>query len=76
MARTTCCKFHCESVTHFPSGQESVVLAARYDKSLPEDQRFSEATPMGEMKFSINNPAVKGFFEPGKTYYIEVTPSE
>lgn len=73
MPDTTICKFHCEGVTPLPnSTAKTVRLRALYDQDLDEDRRFNKATPWGAMEFGLDNPAVDGFFEPGKAYYIEI----
>ena len=60
----------------FLGNAQNIRLAAQYDPSIPEDQRFMEATPSGELKFYVSNPAVIGGFEIGKNYYIDLTPCE
>jgi hypothetical protein len=55
---------------------QNIRLAAQYDPSIPEDQRFMEATPSGELKFYVSNPAVIGGFQIGKNYYVDLTPCE
>jgi hypothetical protein len=53
-------------------GQQNVRLAAVYDTSNPEDVHFAEATPSGELKMLVNNPAVIAQFEPGQNYYVDL----
>ena len=38
-----------------------------------ENASWSAATPSGELKMSIDNPAAVGYFELGKDYYIDFT---
>jgi hypothetical protein len=38
-----------------------------YDTSIPEDQRYSTATPSGEVSLLVNKP---NLFEIGKYYYL------
>jgi hypothetical protein len=47
---------------------------AMYDPDVPEDQRYAKATPTGNLTIAIDNPAVT--FEPGKAYYLDITPAE
>ncbi|MDN3356097.1 hypothetical protein [Actinomadura sp. DC4] len=47
---------------------------AQYDMSVPEDQRYAKASPSGELRIQVDNPAVS--FEPGKAYYLDFTPVE
>jgi len=55
---------------------QNVRLAASYDTANPEDVSFSAATPSGELKIYVSNPAVIGTFKPGKNYYLDLIPCE
>lgn len=37
-----------------------------------EDNSFAAATPGGKLELTVDNPAVKGFFKPGRKYYIDI----
>lgn len=37
-----------------------------------EDNSFSRSTPGGKLELTVDNPAVKGFFKPGRKYYIDI----
>jgi hypothetical protein len=54
--------------------QRSYDFQAMYDPDVPEDQRYAKATPTGSMSFAVDNPAVT--FEPGKSYYLDITPAD
>jgi len=41
-----------------------------------ENARFTKATPWGEIKLGIDNPAALEQFAPGKCYYVDFTPVE
>jgi hypothetical protein len=41
-----------------------------------ENARFTTATPWGEIKLGIDNPAALSQFEAGKSYYVDFTPAE
>jgi len=41
-----------------------------------ENARFTKATPWGEIKLGIDNPAALSQFEAGKSYYVDFTPAE
>ncbi|MER5912308.1 hypothetical protein ABT124_17890 [Streptomyces sp. NPDC001982] len=47
-------------------------FTAMYDTTVPEDQRYAQATPSGQLTIAVDNPAV--VFEPGKSYYLDFTP--
>lgn len=49
-------------------------LRAVYDTSTPENARFTKATPYGELKMHVDNPAAR--FEVGKHYYLDFTPAD
>lgn len=68
------CKFTVRSLKDYGNDNKEVEMYTEYDSALPEDQRFSKFTPSGEMKFSLKNPALDGFFQPGKTYLITIEP--
>lgn len=42
---------------------------AVYDQSTPENQRFTKATPWGELKMRVDNPEAR--FEVGTFYYLD-----
>ena len=46
---------------------------ASYDKSIPEDQKFSLA---GHCDMQVDNPAALAFFEAGKVYYMDFVECE
>lgn len=65
-------KFQVTQVTSFTFGGE-VKLEPRYDETIPEDRRFSKATPSGELRMRIDNPAALEQLKPGKFFYIDLT---
>lgn len=40
------------------------------------NRAFWQATPTGSLEMQINNPAVFDVFKPGRTYWLDFTPSE
>ena len=69
------CKFRVESVKRTRS-REQVEFVTEYDGQIPEDQKFSRATPIGEMKIDIENPELRGGYQPGQFVYIDITPAD
>ena len=70
-------KFVCQSVEDF-GGSKTIKLGAVYPSeeeraSLAEDQSFNKATPYGELKMTVDNPAAAIQFEPGTRYYLDFT---
>lgn len=80
MAKKTRAKFVCQEVTfHGDPANENTsrtyTYRAVWDPALSaENEGFSKATPYGELKMSISNPAA--FPEIGKTYYLDFTEAE
>ena len=73
-------KFRCNAETRRKWGPDdqqttrSYDFTAMYDPEAPEDQRYASATPSGSLTIQVDNPAVT--FEPGKSYYLDVTPAD
>jgi hypothetical protein len=65
-------KFRCNSVTDFGYGSKEVKLSAVYsNEKNTEDNQFSTATPSGELRMMVSNPAAQDWFKPGKDYYLD-----
>lgn len=50
------------------------VFEAQYDTAIPEDQRFSKATPTCRFEMTVDNPAAQQQFKLGESYYFDVSP--
>lgn len=61
-----------EEPTTYLTWPRTFRFMAVYDTGIPEDQRYAQATPSGELRMLVDNPAVS--FEPGRDYYIDFTP--
>jgi hypothetical protein len=66
-------KFTVTKISKFTFPQTEIILTPQYDDSIPEDRRFSKATPSGEFRMFIDNPAAEQFFELGQPYYIDIS---
>lgn len=69
-------KFRVASVTFYgdpanPDASRQYTLTAIYDNTTEENRRFTKATPWGELKMNVDNPAAQ--FEVGKVYYLDFT---
>lgn len=42
----------------------------------PENARFTKATPWGEIKMGIDNPAALEQFKVGQSYYVDFHPAQ
>lgn len=63
-------KMRVSSIEDFGTSR-AVKLTCVYDPSgIPEDQRFTKATPWGECKMSIDNPAAYEQFVIGREFYV------
>lgn len=67
-------KFQVTAITSHSWGGTEIVLEPRYDSSIPEDRRFSDATPSGKMTMLINNPAAVDQLKLGQFFYVDFTP--
>ena len=41
-----------------------------------EDGRFTKATPWGELRMLVDNPAASIQFDEGKSYFLDFSPSD
>jgi hypothetical protein len=69
-------KLHLTQLTMHEWGVKTVKFEARYDPSIPEDQRFMKATPSGHAELTIDNPTAIAQLELGKDYYVDFTAVE
>ena len=64
----------------YHSGQlyRQFMFTPQYDPDLPEDQRFSKATPTGEFKMTVDNPPVADFLAKsiGQQFYFDIEMAE
>ena len=74
---TVRCKFKVDTVNLF-QGSEQVSMSAVYGgaNATKENVSFADATPTGELKFTVNNKQVFGQFKPGQSYYLDLIPAE
>lgn len=66
-------KVTCEGIEN-----NAVSFRTVYEPNGPSDEnmRFTKASPWGEIKLGIDNPAALEQFAPGKSYYVDFTPAE
>lgn len=57
-------------------GSKEIFLTPQYDTSIPEDQRYSKATPSGEIRLQIDNPSAAAYLKPGTQFYVDFTSVE
>jgi hypothetical protein len=60
---------------HYNPTQSEVTFGAIYDTTIPEDQRYSEATPSGRIEMTVKE-SVAEQWPLGKQFYVDVTPIE
>lgn len=68
-------KFKCVSAAEDGCENEVVRLEAVTD-DCEENKSWSKYTPGGDLTLWINNPPAKGKLEPGKEYFLDITPAE
>ncbi|MFW6027562.1 MAG: hypothetical protein ACOC91_02020 [bacterium] len=64
-----------EIVEHAGTGAKTLKFQAQYDDSIPEDRRFSQATPSGHVELYVDNPSALERFRLGESYYVDFTPA-
>jgi len=71
-------KFQVVEVAQNVSGGEArkIKLSPIYDQTIPEDRRFAQATPSGELTMYLTNPAAIEQLTLGKFFYLDFTPVE
>ena len=69
-------KFVVSEVTLTRWGMEKVALSAIEDDGIPENKRFHDATPSGELGMTITNTNLYGYFKPGQEFYVDLTPTK
>jgi hypothetical protein len=52
----------------------TIKMMPYYDDSIPEDRRFSQATPSGELSMYVNNPAAIAELRIGRQFYLDFVP--
>lgn len=56
---------------------KTIRLSAIMDNDTPENARFAQATPWGEITMHVSNPeAIAELSTPGKFYYVDFIPVE
>lgn len=76
---TTRCKFHCASVTKRSNrgdAENPVVFEATFNAvygDSEENKQFFKWTPTGQLSLGVYKQDI---FEPGKDYYLDITPCE
>jgi hypothetical protein len=71
---TVRCKMQLTHKTEICWGACELTFHAIYDQTIEEDRRFAKASPSGQFKIMIDNPAALAQFELGKFYYFDAIP--
>lgn len=64
-------KVRLEAVIPTTWGPHQATFTCTYDPSIEEDRRFQKATPSGEMRLLIDNPAALAQLVMGESYYVD-----
>lgn len=69
-------KFKVNAVEYYDHPPQSgrVKMSAIHDTNTPENERFTQFTPSGELSQHINNPSALEVFKPGKVFYVDFIP--
>ncbi|MDE2471019.1 MAG: hypothetical protein KGL35_20320 [Bradyrhizobium sp.] len=69
------CKMRLESVIPVTWGGSQAIFRCEYDqRKCAGDISFTKATPFGEARFQIDNPAALAQLTIGAYYYFDMTP--
>lgn len=66
-------KFRVDSVRIYEYMEEASLSAV--SSFSREDNEFAAATPSGALAITITSPAGKGYFVPGRAYYLDFSPA-
>ena len=65
-----------ESVIPYTYGGHQAIFRCSYDSQKGEDVSFSKATPSGEARYQIDNPAAIAQLVIGKSYYFDIVSAD
>jgi len=70
-------KMQLQEVTsvQWSAGTKILKFQTSYDPTIPEDQRFTKATPSGQITMQVDNPAALEQLKLGEFYYVDFTPA-
>lgn len=68
-------KVRCESLGQNEVSFQTVYETDETKNADPENVRFTEATPWGNIRLGINNKAALDQFKVGDDYYVDFTPA-
>lgn len=66
-------KFTVAHIQGLDRGAKIVTLHPVQDDGIPENQRFHQYTPGGEISLTIDNPPASDQFQLGRSYYVDFT---
>lgn len=69
------CKFKCVSIERTENGCSNLTFRAVTSGS-EENKQFFKWTPSGELKVATVNNEAAAQFEPGKDYYLDISPAD
>jgi hypothetical protein len=64
-------KLQLTEITTRIGDQKTVTFEARFEDTIPEDQRFQRYTPYAKSSMTIDNPAALEQFKLGEHYYLD-----
>ena len=69
-------KFQVNAVEHFEGTGVNIKMFAICDNETPEDAKFIQATPSGQLNMYCTNHTVTEQMTPGKKFYLDFTEVE
>lgn len=73
---TVRCKFKCVSKTPYSDTAAAAVKFLAVTSGSPENEKFFKWTPNGSLDIGTINEEAAAEFEPGKEYYLDITPAD
>jgi hypothetical protein len=55
------------------AARKKLRFECQYDNTIPENQRFQQATPEGHIELVVDNPAAINALKLGNYYYVDFT---
>ena len=69
------CRFCLHSIEDYGTTIKTYRFMAVYDATIPTSQRIVQKIPAGELKITIEFPALDPFLRVGAFYYLDLSPA-
>jgi len=70
-------RFRCRVINPGTHKDEVILQAITADEDDPDRVNdYAEATPYGELRIGVADEDVRGYFEPGEEYYLDISKAD